>query len=378
MSDRAYNFSAGPAVLPEPVLEQAQKDMWNIFGSGMGVCELSHRGPEFDRILAEAEADCRAIGKVPDNYRVLFLQGGATTQTDMIPMAWLRKGTTADYLDTGKWMSDAVKEAKVYAKIVGGSVNVAGSTKEIKYERLPREEECSFTDSAAYCLFCSNNTIFGTQYWGRIPRAKGPLICDMSSDYFSRPIHWTDYAMTYGGAQKNLGPSGQALVVISDEFLATAPDPGEVGVMLDYKTQSKKESRFNTPNTFAIYLMGQTFKWLLKEFGTLEEVERYNKEKAAVIYDYLDGQDFFIPHVVEKNDRSFMNITFKCPTEALDEQFINEADAQGLKTIAGHRSIGGMRASVYNAMPIEGCRKLVEFMATFANANKGAASGAAH
>lgn len=374
MSGRAYNFSAGPAVLPEPVLEQARKDMLNIFGSGMGVCELSHRGPEFDRILEEAEADCRAIGAIPSNYRVLFLQGGATTQTDMIPMAYLGQGQTADYLDTGKWMHDAIKEAKVYAKKVNGKINVAGSTEAIKYERLPTEAECSYTPGAAYCLFCSNNTIFGTQFWGRVPSSKSPLICDMSSDYFSRPIEWPKYAMTYGGAQKNLGPAGQALVIVSDEFIAKAPNPGEIGVMFDYRTQAKQQSRFNTPNTFAIYLMGQTFKWLLKEFGTLAEVERFNREKADVLYGFLDGQDFYTPHVVVKGDRSFMNIPFRCPTAELDEMFIAEAEKKNLKTLAGHRSIGGMRASVYNAMPIEGCRALVSFMQSFARANKGAAA----
>lgn len=374
MTDRAYNFSAGPAVLPEPVIKQAQKDLWDIFGSGMGVAELSHRGPEFDRILEEALADCRAAGQIPDTHHILFLQGGATTQTDMIPMAFMSEGGTVDYIDTGKWMADAIKEAKIYAAQKNAKVHVAGSTKDIKYERLPTEAETNYTPNADYCLFCTNNTIFGTQYHGRYPTAPTPLIADMSSDYFSRPIQWSKLAMAYGGAQKNLGPSGQALIVISDEFLQKAPDTGNIGVMFDYRAQVKAESRHNTPNTFAIYLMGQTFKWILKEFGTLEAVEKFNEEKAAIIYDFLDAQDFYIPHVTEKNDRSRMNITFKCPTLELDQQFIEKAEKQGLKTLAGHRSIGGMRASVYNAMPIEGCKKLVEFMKSFAQANKAAAA----
>lgn len=374
MSDRAYNFSAGPAVLPEPVIKQAQKDLWNIFGSGMGVAELSHRGPEFDRILEEALADCRAIGNIPDTHHILFLQGGATTQTDMIPMAFLTQGGTADYLDTGKWMSDAIKEAKIYAAQKNASVHVAASTKEIKYERLPTEAETKHSANADYCLFCTNNTIFGTQYHGRYPNATAPLIADMSSDFFSRPMQWSKLAMAYGGAQKNLGPSGQALVIISKDFLSKAPDTGNIGVMFDYKAQVKNESRFNTPNTFAIYLMGQTFKWIISEFGSMEAVQKYNEEKAALIYDFIDSQDFYIPHVKVKGDRSMMNITFKCPTAELDEQFIAEADKQGLKTIAGHRSIGGMRASIYNAMPKAGCEKLVAFMKSFAHANKSAAA----
>jgi phosphoserine aminotransferase len=373
MTDRVYNFSAGPAMLPEPVINQAQKDLWNIFGSGMGVAELSHRGPEFDRILEEALADCRAIGRIPDSHHILFLQGGATTQTDMIPMAFLREGGTADYLDTGKWMHDAIKEARVYAAQRNATIHVAASSKEINYERLPTEAESNYTPNADYCVFCTNNTIFGTQYHGRYPAAPSPLIADMSSDYFSRPMDWSRLAMAYGGAQKNLGPSGQALVVISDEFLRKAPDTGKIGVMFDYKAQVKNESRFNTPNTFAIYLMGLTFKWLIKEFGSLEAVQQYNEEKAALIYDFIDSQDFYVPHVKVKGDRSMMNITFKCPTPELDAQFLVEADAQGLKTLAGHRATGGMRASIYNAMPREGCVKLVEFMKAFAHANKSAA-----
>ncbi|MCA9305023.1 MAG: 3-phosphoserine/phosphohydroxythreonine transaminase [Phycisphaerales bacterium] len=356
MSERAYNFSAGPAILPEPVLKQAQKDIWNIFDSGMGVLELSHRGPQFDRILAEAEADCREVGNIPDNYRVLFLQGGATLQTAMIPMSFLPAGETADYFDTGKWASDAIKEAKKF-----GTVHVAGTTKELKYKRLPTEAETRFSPDAAYCFFVSNNTIYGTQ-WHNLPKSRAPIVCDMSSDFFCRPHDFTKYAMVYASAQKNIGPSGQAIAVISDEFLANAPE-GKLATMLDYKVMAAQESRPNTPNTFAIYLMGQCFKWI-KNFGGLRAIEEYNKEKAKIVYDYLDNSKFFIPHA-EKQDRSLMNITFKCAKPELDEVFIDQAENAGLKTIAGHRSIGGMRASIYNAFPIEGCRALVKFMKDF-------------
>ncbi|MEM8834753.1 MAG: 3-phosphoserine/phosphohydroxythreonine transaminase [Planctomycetota bacterium] len=357
---RAFNFSAGPAVLPEPVIEQAQKDLMDVFGSGMGVCELSHRGAQFDRILEEAEADLRAVGKIPGNYRVLFLQGGATLQTAMIPMSFLPEGKTADYFDTGKWASEAIKEAK---KI--GGVNIAGSTKDTDYDRLPDFASANYTDGAAYRFFVSNNTIFGTQF-ADLPKSDAPIVCDMSSDIFCRPIEWAKYDFVYASLQKNLGPSGQALVVIKDDFLATAPDD-TLPKMLDYKVQAAKESRYNTPNTFAIYLLGQVVKWVQTEFGSLEAVEAYNKEKAAVLYDYLDAQSFYVAHVKDPAHRSLMNITFRCPKPEQDKAFIEQAEKCGLTTIGGHRSIGGMRASIYNAMPIEGLRALVEFMQRFAD-----------
>ena len=368
---RAYNFSAGPAVLPEPVIEQAQKDLFNFRGSGMGVCELSHRGPEFDAILEEARADARTVGKVPDNFQILFLQGGATTQADTIPMSWLPEGTTADYINTGKWADDAIKEARLVGK---GSVNVAASTKEINYQRLPYDNEYSFTQNAAYCLYVSNNTIYGTRFV-KPPKTDAPIIADMSSEMYARPIDWEPLSMTYAGAQKNLGPSGQVMCCIRDDFLAKAPKEN-LGRMFDYNIQAQKESRFNTPNTFAIYLMGQTFKWILKEFGTLEQVEQFNNEKAALIYDTLDNSDFYTPHVTEPDHRSVMNIPFKAPTPELDAEFVNKAHQQGLTTLKGHRSTGGMRASIYNAMPREGCQALADFMKTFEreHANKSTAA----
>lgn len=374
MSDRAYNFSAGPAVLPEPVIKQAQQDLWNFRGSGMGVCELSHRGPEFDEILAEAFADCREVGSIPDSHHILFLQGGATTQADMVPMNFLHEGMTADYLETGKWAEDAIQEAGYYAKLNGGKVHIAGSTREENYRRLPLEKECSYTNGAAYLLYVSNNTIFGLQY-NRVPKTTSPIVCDMSSDMFSRPIDWSHFDMVYAGAQKNLGPSGQAMVVIKDEFMKKAPKD-RVGRMHDYSVHASKESRFNTPNTFAIYLMGQTFKWIRREFGSLDQVDQYNKEKAAILYDAIDNSDFFEGHVTEMQDRSLMNIPFRTPTPELDKLFCKEAKKHGLLTLEGHRQTGGMRASMYNAFPIEGCRKLAEFMKGFESQHRTQVAGA--
>ncbi len=371
-TDRVFNFSAGPAVLPEPVIKQAQQDLWNFRGSGMGVCELSHRGKEFDTILEEAEANAREVGRIPDNYRVLFLQGGATHQADMIPMSFLPEGATADYINTGKWADDAIKEAGLVGK---GTVHVAASTKEINYRRLPFDDEYTFTPNAAYCLYVSNNTIMGTRF-KQPPPTDAPIIGDMSSEMFARPVDWSKFAMTYAGAQKNLGPSGQVMAVIRDDFLAKAPQ-GTLGRMMDYNVHATKGSRFNTPNTFAIYLMGETFKWIKREFGTLEEVERFNDEKAALIYDVLDASDFYIPHVTEREHRSVMNISFRTPTEDLDAEFLKAAGEQGLKTLKGHRSIGGMRASIYNAMPREGCAKLADFMKAFAAQHASAAKATA-
>lgn len=372
MSNRAYNFSAGPGALPEPVIKQAQKDLWDFDGSGMGVCELSHRGPEFDKILGEAFEDCRAIGKISDEYEVMFLQGGATMQADMVPMNFLKEGQTAQHIDTGKWANDTIKEAGFYAKLNGAKVHVAGSTKNETYCRLPMDSECSYIDDAAYTLYVSNNTIYGTQF-NRIPAVKGPIVCDMSSDMFSRPIDYSKFSMIYAGAQKNLGPSGQVLVIMKKSFMETAYK-GRNGRMHEYAIHAEKESRFNTPNTWAIYMMGQNFKWLLKEFGSLEQVSQYNSEKAKILYDAIDASDFFTGHVTVAGDRSLMNIPFRTPSEELDTLFLAEAEKQGLKTLAGHRDTGGMRASIYNAFPIEGVKKLVEFMQGFEMAHKGKTS----
>jgi len=365
MSDRCYNFSAGPAALPEAVLKQAQADLWNFAGSGMGVCELSHRGKEYDRILDEAINDCREVGNIPDDWHILFMQGGATMQFACIPANFSGEGKTSDYLDTGVWAAASVKEAKLFP----GTVNVAASTKDEQYKRLPTDAEIKPTDGAAYLHYCSNNTIMGTEF-KRVPKgaAGSAIIRDASSDMYSRPIDWSQYDMIYASAQKNLGPSGCALVVIKDSFLKTATD-SPLASLMDYKKMAAKQSRPNTPNTFAVYLMGQVFKWIKAE-GGLGAIEQYNERKIAPLYDFLDNSEFFTPHAVTE-DRSIMNASFHSPSADLDKAFVNQAEAKGLKTLGGHRSIGGMRASVYNAFPEAGITALIDFMKQFELENAG-------
>lgn len=364
MTDRIFNFSAGPGVLPEPVLKQAQKDLWNIFDTGIGILEHSHRGKAFDRVIAEAEADCRELAGIPKNYHVLFLQGGASLQFAMVPMNFLHAGKTADYFNTGEWARRALKEAKKF-----GAVNEACTSEPQNYTFIPAEKDRKYTQGAAYCHYCWNNTIFGTEFRAEpTPPAGVPLVCDSSSNMFSKPFDVSKFAMLYAGAQKNLGPSGIVLVIIRDDFLQTARE--DVATMLSYKVHAKDGSRYNTPNTFGIYLMGQTFKWL-KSFGGLKAMAEYNTQKANVLYHYLDSTDFF-RGTAEPADRSLMNITFRCRNEALEDKFIKEATAAGFDGLKGHRSVGGMRASVYNAFPIEGVRKLVEFMKKFEQANRSA------
>ncbi len=368
---RVYNFSAGPAVLPEPVLKQAQKDLWNIAGSGVGILEHSHRGKVFDKVLAEAEADCREVGNIPANYKVLFLQGGASQQFFMVPMNFLPadKSGAADYFETGEWSAKAIAEAKMF-----GRINVCGSSKDTNYSYIPPPSQRKYTPGTKYCWIESNSTVYGIAFKG-VPEdcAKGvPIVADASSDIFSAPIDVTKYGMIIAGAQKNLGPSGTVVVIARNDLIETGRT--DLPTMLQYRTHAKNESRYNTPPTFGIYLMGQTFKWI-KSMGGLRAIEKINREKAALLYDHLDAQDFFIPHA-QKDSRSIMNITFKCPTAELDEKFCKEAQAAGLDALKGHRTIGGMRASIYNAFPVEGVRALVEFMKKFEMANAGAAAAA--
>ena len=356
-TDRIFNFSAGPGVLPEEVLRQAQKDMWNIYNSGIGILEHSHRGKVFDRVLAECEADLRALGSIPDTYRVFFVQGGASSQCHMVPMNFARPDQTADYFLTGKWASDSVDAARSLCK-----VNIVGSSKDTNFDRIPDKSSWKFSKDAVYCHFTSNNTIFGTEFPAEPVHPHGaPLVCDASSDIFSRPIDVTRYGLIYAGAQKNLGPAGAVLVIAHNDFLARQRE--DLPRMLKYKTYSEEESRPNTPPTFAIYLVGQVVKWMLANGGIKGMTER-NREKAAMVYDYLDSTDFYTGHA-QKTSRSLMNITFKCRTEDLDKKFIKEAEQRGLDGLKGHRSTGGMRASMYNAFPIEGARALVAFMKEF-------------
>ncbi len=363
MSDRVYNFSAGPACLPESVLRQAQKDIWNIFDSGIGILEHSHRNKYFDRITHETEADCRAVGDIPDDMAIFWMQGGATSQCYMVPANFLPEGRTADYFQTGKWANDSINEVHHY-----GAVHICGSSKESNYNHIPKGDQVKYSQNPAYVQFTSNNTIMGTEFKEN-PATPGEafLVADMSSNIYSRPMDFSQYGLVYAGAQKNLGPAGVTLLIAKKSLIENPVR--ELPKMMQYGLCAKKEGRYNTPPTFGVYLMGQVFKWILAE-GGLKAMEERNREKAAILYDFLDSQDFFIPHAV-KEDRSDMNITFKCPSAELDAQFIEEAEAKGLTTLAGHRAIGGMRASIYNAFPKAGCEALVAFMKDFAHANAG-------
>jgi phosphoserine aminotransferase len=366
MSDRIFNLGAGPGVLPDPVLKQAQQDLWNVAGSGMGVMELSHRGKVFDRIINEAEQACRELAAIPDNYRVLFLQGGASLQFSMVPMNLLPKGGTADYLVTGVWSQKAVKEAKLY-----GTVHEAATSADRSFSCIPPADAIHYSAAPAYVHFTTNNTIYGTQWRAEpVPPAGVPLIADTSSDMYSRPIDVTKYGLIYAGAQKNLGPSGVVLVIIRDDLVdAGAKD---LPTMLQYRTHAKERSLYNTPPTFGIYMMGLVFKWIRSEGGLAGMAER-NAEKAGVLYDYLDQSDFFRGSA-EPGSRSLMNVCFRGPTEELEAKFIAEASKRGFEGLKGHRSTGGMRASIYNAFPKAGCDALVKFMKEFEQANRAAAA----
>ena len=359
VKDRVFNFSAGPATLPEPVLKQAQQDCWNIFDTGIGVMEHSHRGKAFDRVIDEAIADCRTIGNIGDDYEVLFLQGGATTQFGMIPMAFLAADATADYPNTGVWTTKAITDAKLF-----GNVNVAYDGSSSNFAHIPDENELNQSESAAYLHYCSNNTIYGTRY-STPPKTTAPLICDASSEMFSRPIDINQHAMIYAGAQKNLGPSGVTLVIIRKDFLETASE--NVMTMMNYKKLAAGGSRLNTPPTFGIYMVGQVFKWILGE-GGLQAIEQRNDRKAKWIYDVIDELDFYSGHS-ETECRSVMNVTFRTPGDELDAKFLAEAEAQQMSGLKGHRKVGGIRASIYNAFPESGCQALAQFMKDFAAAN---------
>jgi phosphoserine aminotransferase len=363
-SGRKFNFSAGPGILPEEVLHQAQKDLWDIAGSGIGILEHSHRGPVFDKVLAEAEAIVREVGSVPDDYAVMFVPGGVTLHFGLLPMNFVReKSQVLDYFMTGKWADDATKEAQGIA-----TVNIAGSSKATNHDRIPAKETWKFSKDAVYCHSCSNNTIEGTQWKEEPVHPFGaPLICDTSSDMFSRPIDVRKYGMIYAGAQKNLGPSGIVLFIAEKKLVEKGRD--DLSVLLKYKTHMANESRYNTPNTFGIYLIGEVCKWIKRQ-GGLKAMEQRNNDKAAVLYNFLDSTSFYKAHA-QKADRSPMNVTFRCPTEDLDKKFCKESEARGLDGLKGHRAVGGMRASIYNAFPVEGVRALVDFMKEFERANGG-------
>ena len=358
---RVYNFSAGPAVLPEEVLKEAAAEMLDYRGTGMSVMEMSHRSKAYQTIIEEAEADLRTLMNIPDNYKVLFLQGGAHQQFAMVPMNFM-KNKVADYIITGQWAKKAYAEAKLY-----GTANAVASSADKTFSYIPDCSDLPISENADYVYICENNTIYGTKFW-QLPDTKGkPLVSDVSSCFLSEPIDVTKYAMIYGGVQKNIGPAGVVICIIREDMITEDVIPG-TPTMLRYKTHADAKSLYNTPPAYGIYICGKVFKWLLKN-GGLEAMKEYNEKKAKILYDFLDSSELF-KGTVEKKDRSIMNVPFVTGSDELDAKFIKEATAAGFVNLKGHRSVGGMRASIYNAMPIEGVEKLVAFMAEFEAANK--------
>jgi phosphoserine aminotransferase len=358
MTRRLWNLSAGPAVLPESVLAEAQDSLLSLGDTGVGVCEHSHRGKAFVGVADEAEALCRELAGIPDNYRVLFLQGGASTQFAMIPMNFLTSDATADYINTGAWSKKAIKEARLF-----GNVNVASTGEETNFSTIPASH--SFSDHPRYVHYTSNNTIFGTQFAAEPDGFSDDafLVCDASSDIFSRPIDVSKYGIIYAGAQKNLGPSGVTLVIIRDDLVEAGND--QLTSMLQYRTHAGSDSMFNTPPTFGIYLMMLVFRWI-RDNGGLAGMGTRNRDKAGRLYDTIDRSSLFRATAAQAA-RSQMNVTFVTGDADKDAQFIAEATAAGFNAIKGHRSVGGMRASIYNAFPPEGVDALIQFMDEFEN-----------
>ena len=353
---RVFNFSAGPAVLPEPVLRQAAEEMLDWRGSGMSVMEMSHRGKEFISIAETAEADLRELLSIPDNYKVLFLQGGATLQFEMVPLNLLCGKSSADYVNTGEWSKKAIKEAKFFCK-----PNVVASSEDKKFTYAPAQSEWKLDKEAAYIHYTANETIGGVEFHWTPETGDVPLVCDMSSNILSKPVNVSKYGIIYAGAQKNIGPAGLTIVIIRDDLLGKGvPTPAS---MLDYKIHAENASMLNTPPTYAIYVAGLVFKWLKGE-GGLAGIEKKNIEKSKILYDFLDAGSFYT-NPVRKEDRSRMNVPFTLKSADLDEEFIKGAKAAGMIQLKGHRSVGGMRASIYNSMPIEGIRTLVDYMREF-------------
>lgn len=353
---RVYNFSAGPAVLPESVLKEAAEEMLDYKGTGMSVMEMSHRSKPYQKIIDEAEADLRKLMGIPDNYRVLFMQGGASQQFAMVPMN-LMKNRVADYIITGQFSKKAWQEARLF-----GQANAVATSADRNFTYIPDCSDLPISDDADYVYICENNTIYGTKF-KTLPNTKGkPLVSDVSSCFLSEPVNVSDYGMLYGGAQKNVGPAGVVIAVIREDLIREDVLPG-TPTMLRYKTHADNGSMYNTPPSYGIYICGKVFKWLL-HMGGLETMQAYNLKKAAVLYDYLDSSKVF-HNQVEKKDRSLMNVTFVTGDADLDARFVKEADEAGFVNLKGHRSVGGMRASIYNAMPMEGVEKLVAFMEAF-------------
>ena len=358
--ERVYNFSAGPAVLPEEVLKECQEEMMNYGGTGMSVMEMSHRSKAFESIINTAEADLRELINIPDNYKVLFLQGGASLQFAMIPMN-LMKNKVADYIITGQWAKKAFEEAKIY----GDAVAVASSADET-FSYIPDCSDLPIRDNADYVYICENNTIYGTKF-KTLPNTKGKtLVADVSSCFLSEPVDVSKYGIIYGGVQKNIGPAGTVIVIIREDLITEDVLPG-TPTMMKYKIHADNKSLYNTPPAYGIYVCGKVFKWL-KAQGGLSVMKEKNEKKAGILYDFLDNSKLF-KGTVRKEDRSLMNVPFVTGNEELDAKFIKEAQAAGFVNLKGHRSVGGMRASIYNAMPLEGVEKLVEFMKKFEREN---------
>jgi len=356
MENRVYNFSAGPAVLPLEVLKEEQEDFVSYKGVGMSVMEMSHRSKDYDQIITDAEKDLRQLLNIPDNYKVLFIQGGATMQFSMLAMNFLQG--SADYINTGAWSKKAIKEAKRV-----GDVNVVASSEDKTFSYLPKQEDLKLDPNASYLHFTSNNTIYGTQYKTEPVSDGVPLICDASSDILGKMIDVTKYGMIYAGAQKNMGPAGCALVILNEDLLSRSSE--DLHTYLNYNTHVGKASMYNTPPTYTIYIMGLVYKWLLKN-GGLEAMYQRNVEKAGWLYDYLDNSDGYYFGTVAKEDRSLMNIPFCLKGgEDLEKKMIAEAAGKGFLTLKGHRSVGGLRASIYNAFPAQGVKDLIEFMKEF-------------
>ena len=353
---RVYNFSAGPAVLPEEVLQEAADEMLDYRGTGMSVMEMSHRSKAYDTIIKEAEADLRELMNIPDNYKVLFLQGGASQQFAMIPMN-LMKNRVADYIVTGQWAKKAYQEASLY-----GKANKIASSEDKTFSYIPDCSDLPISEDADHVYICENNTIYGTKF-KTLPNTKGkPLVADVSSCFLSEPVDVTKYGVIYGGVQKNIGPAGVVIVIIREDLITEDVLPG-TPTMLRYKIHADADSLYNTPPAYGIYICGKVFKWL-KKMGGLEAMKERNEKKAKILYDYLDESKLF-KGTVRKEDRSLMNVPFITGNEELDAKFVKEAKEAGFENLKGHRTVGGMRASIYNAMPIEGVEKLVEFMKKF-------------
>ena len=353
---RVYNFSAGPAVLPEEVLREAADEMLDYRGTGMSVMEMSHRSKAYDTIIKEAEADLRDLMKIPDNYRVLFLQGGASQQFAMIPMNLMKNGV-ADYIVTGQWAKKAYQEASLY-----GKANKIASSEDKTFSYIPDCSDLPISEDADYVYICENNTIYGTKF-KTLPNTKGrTLVADVSSCFLSEPVDVSRYGVIYGGVQKNIGPAGVVIVIIREDLITEDVLPG-TPTMLRYKIHADNASLYNTPPAYGIYICGKVFKWLKKR-GGLEAMKEYNEKKAEILYDYLDESKLF-HGTVRREDRSLMKVPFVTGNEELDAKFVREAKEAGFENLKGHRSVGGMRASIYNAMPIEGVEKLVEFMRRF-------------